>query len=83
MTKQINIKERIKTLPKGWVVMNKDNSWSWWKRKPQLFDNGLGGLCWGCNGLVTSKEFKNLENNIKPVSDWTKSLIKVENDNAG
>lgn len=79
---QIDIKERIKTLPKGWVVMNKDNSWSWWKYKPQLFDNGMGGLCWGCNGLVTSKEFKNLEDNIKPVEDWTKSLIKVENDNA-
>lgn len=77
--KQIDIKERIKTLPKGWVVMNKNGSWSWWSHKPQLLDNGLGGLCWGCSGFVTSVCFKKLEDNIKPVEDWTKSLIKVEN----
>lgn len=69
--KQIDIKE----LPfsyEGWVVMQPDGEWFFHGSEPELRDD-----CWIAHSNYTcclSNAF-----NIAPVSDWTKSLIKVEN----
>lgn len=74
MTKQFDIKERIPYLKQGWVAMDKDEKWCWFEHKPIKHFGDINKWLrqntddnWGY--LV----------NIKPVSDWTKSLIKVEN----
>ena len=58
---------------KGWVAMDKDNLYWWYRRKPRK--------------LITYWNAKRLKGNdicylpilfnIKPVKDWTQSLIKV------
>ena len=74
MTKQIDIQELIPYLRDGWVAMDKTGRWYWYDRSiiPErnhwVFRNGGDNIC----PLA----------NIKQVSDWTKSLIKVENKDA-
>lgn len=77
MTKQIDIKELIPFIKDGWVAMDKNEKWCWFKHKPIKHF-----------GYINKWLRKNTDDkwgylvNIKPVSDWTKSLIKVENNNA-
>lgn len=61
-------------MKKGYVAMDKDKNWLWSSRKLKIY---LNEGCWGNN--VFSCKFINLSHifNIKPVKDWTKSLIEV------
>lgn len=73
MTKEIDIQELIPFMKKGWVAMDKDGYWVWFSYKPFIEDRD--------NWLVSDGMFEPLTAfNIKSVSDWTKSLIKVENE---
>lgn len=55
---------------KGWVAMDKDGDYWWYDKKPTL---GIKNGIW-----VYKSEARNLKAfDIKPVKDWTKSLIKV------
>ena len=75
MTKQIDIKELIPYLKQGWVAMDENKSWIWFKKKPRLVD---GSDIWLTS--VQGGGFNSLDAfSIKPAEDWTKSLIKVEN----
>lgn len=57
---------------KGYVAMDKDNSYFWYKEKPRRFrvywrnKKGTENFCF------LGKLF-----NIEPVEDWTQSLIEV------
>lgn len=67
--KEIKIEDLLPYLCEGWVAMDKDGSWYWYSTEPEkveiVWDDyfGEGDVC----PLA----------NIKPVEDWTKSLIKV------
>lgn len=71
MTKQIDIKELIPFMKKGWVAMNPNGIWVWFDNIPHKTLS-----MWMSTGyeIYIGRSF-----NIAPVSDWTKSLIKVEN----
>lgn len=74
MTKQIDIQELIPYLKDGWVAMDKNGYWVWFSDKPFIEDRD--------NWLVSDGMFEPLTAfNIKPVENWEKSLIKVENNN--
>ena len=76
MTKQIDIQELIPFMKDGWVAMDEIKSWIWFEKKPRLVD---GSTIW--LNSVQGGSFNSLDGfNIKPVSDWTKSLIKVGGD---
>ena len=75
--KQIDIKELIPFMKNGWVAMDEDGSWFWCEIKPEIKNCNIWELNKPCS-YCTLTEYVD----IKPVSDWTKSLIKVENDNA-
>lgn len=72
MTKQIDIQELIPFMEDGWVTMDKNGDWYWYKEEPEIRDN----RAWDFGGVasILSRIF-----NIAPAEDWTKSLIKVEN----
>lgn len=74
MTRQIDIQVKIKKLPKGWVAMDKNEKWCWFEHKPIKHFGDI-------NKWLRQNTDDNWDYlvNIKPVSDWTKSLIKVEN----
>jgi hypothetical protein len=80
MTKQIDIKELIPFMRKGYVTMDKSGEWVWWEKKP--VKDKYADIWVKRKALVGAWVFLNSLFNIAPVSDWTKSLIKVENDNA-
>ena len=62
---QIDIKVLLPLLKKGWVAMDKDRSWYWYKEKPQinldLWKNNSSYIFLSCF-------------NIKPVENWEESL---------
>lgn len=64
----INIQDIIPFMKKGWVAMDKNGRWFWYKRKPKKYDDEWigdeAGTIW-------------YEFDIAPADDWTKSLIKV------
>ena len=66
MTKQIDIKELIPLMNKGWVAMEKDGTWEWFEEKTDWY-------LIGAKRINLSAIF-----NIKPAEDWTKSLIRVK-----
>lgn len=78
MTKQIDIQEIISYLEDGWVAMDKDGTWFWYEDEPIITKNAE---VWDSNGGFW--EEINLPScfiiTIKPVKNWRKSLIKVEN----
>lgn len=56
---------------KGWVAMDKNNSWYWYSKKPvQKEDNR-----WVSN--INNTAYLSLGFDIEPVNDWTESLIEV------
>ena len=61
----IDIKVLLPLLKKGWVAMDKDRSWYWYKEKPQinldLWKNNSSYIFLSCF-------------NIKPVENWEESL---------
>lgn len=68
--KQIDIKELIPFMRKGWVACNKNGTWYWYSAKPKIWYE-----IWDFYG-------KGLEKisgvfNIAPAKDWKNSLIKV------
>ena len=62
---QIDIKVLLPLLKKGWVAMDKDRSWCWYKEKPQinldLWKNNSSYIFLSCF-------------NIKPAENWEESL---------
>lgn len=64
----INIQDIIPFMKKGWIAMDKDGRWFWYKRKPIKYDGEWVGddVCTIWFGF-----------DIAPADDWTKSLIKV------
>lgn len=74
MTKQVDIKELIPFMKKGWVAMDKNGKWCWFDKKP--FKDDLDDNIWICHkGWLVSDLSKVF--NIAPAKDWTKSLMKV------
>lgn len=75
MTKQIDIQELIPFMKDGYVFMEKNGDWKFSKTKPQIIGvrclDGVFCKCWD-RGYDLEQAF-----NIAPVEDWTKSLIKV------
>jgi len=74
MTKQIDIKELIPYLKKGWVAMDENGTWLWCEVKPKIKNCGIWELSEQCSYCTLTAYI-----NIAPISNWTKSLIKVEN----
>lgn len=64
----INIQDIIPFMKKGWVAMDNDGRWFWYKRKPKK-----------CDGEWVGDDVGTIwyEFDIAPADDWTKSLIKV------
>ena len=62
---QIDIKVLLPLLKKGWVAMDKDRSWCWYKEKPQInldmWKNNSSYIFLSCF-------------NIKPAENWEESL---------
>ena len=68
MTKQIDIQELIPYLKEGWVTMDSDGVWYWHEEEPYI-----EGDFW-----LNDEQLRNFDCfNIAPVSDWTKSLIQI------
>ena len=63
----IDIKVLLPLLKKGWVAMDKDRSWYWYKEKPQinldLWKNNSSYIFLSCF-------------NIKPAENWESSLME-------
>ena len=63
----IDIKVLLPLLKKGWVAMDKDRSWYWYKEKPQinldLWKNNSSYIFLSCF-------------NIKPAENWETSLME-------
>ena len=58
---------------KGFVAMDKDNTWWWYKNKPIRFR-----VYWRFKPETENKTcFLAKLFNIEPVEDWTQSLIEV------
>ena len=75
----IIIDELTPLIDYGYVTMNKDNSWTWWPKKPSLDRDGH----WYIKEPSTSSTNRaryptrlNIIFNIKPADDYTKSLRK-------
>ena len=56
-------------LPRGYVAMDKNNRWTWHKRKPKIQDDWF----WSSNGRWWDLGMFNLER----AKDWKKSVRKV------
>lgn len=76
MTKQIDIKELIPFMKDGWVAMDKSGEWAWWEKKPAK--DKYVDMWVKREASAGAWMFLNIMFNIKPVSDWTKSLIKIK-----
>ena len=73
MTIQTDIGDIKPHIKPGWVAMDKNCRWCWYKHKPHINES---------KGMWLRDEIEHqwcdlgcLD--IEPVSDWTKSLIKV------
>lgn len=74
----IDINELIPSIKTGWVVMDKNCRWWWFKFKPTLSEtSGVWFSEYQYDGfLVRLSDYLN----IKPVESWANSLIEVKND---
>ena len=66
----INIQDIIPFMKKGWVAMDKNKKWWFFRVKPEATTN-----VWLSSDIV--EEYLNDIFDIAPADDWTKSLIKV------
>lgn len=73
--KQITIDDLIPLLKKGWVAMDKNGAWCWYRRKPRCFlsDSEWGGDC-GDYHYIGEQYLKTIE----PVIDWKQSLRRIK-----
>lgn len=67
--KQITIYDLLPLLKNGWVAMDKDGTWCWFSKKPNV-----GDMEWLWVGRVRFLD----SFNIKRARKWKDSLIKVE-----
>ena len=85
MTKQIDIKEFIPFLNKGWVACDKSGDWVWFSNKPIMIINDRFEClnCWMPNTTLKNSKMQHISyrnemfRKIKKPKDWTKSLMKV------
>ena len=68
----INIQDIIPFMKKGWVAMDENGLWCWYKTKPIKVSSITGGY-WQSNTCESITMF-----DIAPADDWTQSLIKVK-----
>lgn len=74
----MDIHDLIPSLKKGWVAMDKNYSWWWFKFKPKLSESS--GV-WFSEYQYSNFVIKLSDCiKIKPVESWAKSLIEVKND---
>ena len=59
-------------MKKGYVAMDKDNTWCYFTKKPFTYKNAI---VWFPD--VNDEDMILSMFNIEPVEDWTKSLIEV------
>ena len=83
MTKQIDIKELIPYMKKGWVACDKDGTWKWYSKKPLLCINDKDERFNFWMPALNSKMQYLFINDIafrkvKRPKDWTKSLIRIK-----
>lgn len=74
--KQFDIKELIPFMKNGWVAMDKNENWCWFGHKPVIH---FGDINKWLRADINDNWCYIESFNITPVSDWTKSLIKIEN----
>ena len=58
---------------KGWVAMDKDGRWWWYRYKPIRY---YSGEAWRAN-KNSNYTYLSYAFNIEPVKGWTKSLVEV------
>jgi hypothetical protein len=68
----INIQDIIPFMKDGWVAMDKSGEWWWYSEKPFIC-----GEQWHTEGNESTGLIDNYVFDIAPADDWTKSLIKV------
>lgn len=74
--KQITIYDLLPLLKKGWVAMDKNGSWGWYRTRPQTAGS-ISEHFWINNGDRDSSMFYCFK--IKRFKgDWRDSLIKIE-----
>lgn len=66
---QIDIKVLLPLLKKGYVAMDKNNGWHWYKEKPYISEYYF---CWNTGNQVSFIGGFNL----KPAEDWRNSLME-------
>lgn len=66
---QIDIKVLLPLLKKGYVAMDKNNGWHWYKEKPYISEYYF---CWNTGSQVSFIGGFNL----KPAEDWRNSLME-------
>ena len=66
----IDIKALLPLLKKGWVAMDKNGDWYWFKNKPYA---DLQMMCWRADDI---KFFQVREFNLKPADNWEDSLME-------
>lgn len=66
----IKITDITPFMKKGWVAMDKNKKWWFFRVKPEATTN-----VWLSRGI--EEEYLNNVFNIAPADDWTQSLIKV------
>lgn len=65
----IDIKALLPLLKKGWVAMDKNGDWFWFKNKPYA-DSQM--MCWRADD-----DFEEIQCfNLKPATDWKDSLME-------
>ncbi len=65
----IKIEQLLPLLKNGWVAMDKDGRWFWYKMKPEIdIEEG-----WWIGG---SQSYLYGAFDIEPAKDWTKSLMR-------
>lgn len=71
--KQITIYDLLPVLKRGWVSMDKDGQWWWFRKKPTTY------LKLGCHDNKKSEWSRLNCFNIAPFDgDWKDSLIKID-----
>ena len=66
----IDVAVLLPLLKKGWVAMDKNGDWLWFKNKPHA-DSQM--MCWRA---VDIKFLRIREFNLKPATDWKDSLME-------
>jgi hypothetical protein len=77
--KQIDIKELIHFMRDGWVAMDKDGDWYWFEEEPHY---NIEEEVWMLHCCQNPRHeeicLPVCMSTIKPVSNWTKSLIRID-----